>query len=184
MIPVEYMSVILMIVFGFVGMARKFPRELGATVAYTAMLFALAVFGERLGRIVYGLLYRGNPEAAPDLALVQWFVILAFIGAWVVMVYAGQTLSFAGKWPPNAVTGLVFDMLIGLFNGWIVVWTAWQYTHRLGYPQQALGWFVPPLSERASRWVALAPLELIPDGQEPWVLGGFLAFLVFLRVVR
>jgi hypothetical protein len=183
-IPVEYVSVLLVFVFGFVGMARKFPQELGATVAYTAMLFAIALGGERLGSFAYALLYRGNPEAAPDLALVQWVVIMGFIGAWVVMVYAGQTFSFSGKWPPNPITGLVFDLLIGLFNGWIVVWTAWQYTHRLGYPHQALGWFVPPLSSRAGSWVELAPLALIPDGREPWVLGGFLAFLIFLRVLK
>ncbi len=37
---------------------------------------------------------------------------------------------------------------------------------------------------RADHWVQLAPLALIPDRLETWVLAGFLILLIGLRVVR
>jgi len=57
-------------------------------------------------------------------------------------------------------------------------------THDLGYPNTAFGGFQLPITARADHWVQLAPLALIPDRLETWVLAGFLILLIGLRVVR
>lgn len=183
MIPIEFVALLFLIAFGIVGIIRHFPRELGATVGYVAMLFMLSLGGERLGTTLYSLVWEGKPDA-PDLAVVKWSIYMAFIIGWVVILYAGRTITFAGRWPPNPVTGVLMDGLIGVFNGWLVVWTAWHYTHVLDYPLRHFGLFVAPLTERAHHWVALAPMEMIPSGYDNWVLGGGLALLIFLLVVR
>ena len=183
MIPIEFVAILFVIAFGIIGVIRRFPKELGATLGYVAMLFMLSLGGERLGNTLYSLVWEGRPEA-PALDLVKWSIYMAFIIGWVIILYAGRTVTFSGRWPPNPITGFLMDGLVGLFNGWLVVWTAWHYTHELGYPLQKIGLFVAPLTDRAQVWVGLAPLALIPDGYGTWVLGGGLTLLVFLLVVR
>jgi len=79
---------------------------------------------------------------------------------------------------------VVVDIAVGLFNGWIVVGTWWHVTDALAYPIQQWGWFVPPLSDRARSLLALTPPALIPDAVSTVVIGGFLVFLIALRVFR
>lgn len=184
MVPIEIVALLLVGAFGVVGLARKFPRELGATISYAAMLLMLSLGGDALGNLVYEGFSQLGLAATTNVDLFKWFVYMAIVGGWVVISYAGQQLTFQGKWPPNPVTGLVFDLLIGLFNGWLVVWTAWKLTHDLGYPNTAFGGFQLPITARADRWVELAPLALVPDGIETWVVAGFLMLLIFLRVAR
>lgn len=183
MIPIEFVAVLLVITFGIVGLIRHFPRELGATLGYVAMLFMLSLAGERFGNTLYSMIWESRPDA-PDLAVVKWSIYMAFIAGWVVIIYAGRTITFSGSWPPSAVAGFLLDGAIGLFNGWLVVWTAWHYTHVLDYPLRLFGLFVPPLTPRAQAWVGLAPLAMIPNGYDNWILGGGLALLIFLLVVR
>ena len=182
MIPVAAAFGLFLVVFGFIGLARRFPVELGATIGFTAMLFALLMGAELIG----GLSYRVASALGlgQDEALVRWFALTACIGIWVAFMYVGQTLTFAGTWPPSRVVGTVLDLMIGLFNGWLVVGTWWYYTDRLGYPMQQLGWFVLPLSARAEAIVSVTPPALIPPGFGPWLVGGFLVFLIALRVFR
>ncbi|MBK6768433.1 MAG: hypothetical protein IPG72_05270 [Ardenticatenales bacterium] len=184
MVPIEYVAVLFVGAFGVVGVARKFPRELGATIVYAAMMLMLSLGGDALGTLVYDSFKGLGLASQTNVDLFKWFVMMAIITGFVIINYAGQTLSFQGKWPPNPATGLIFDLLIGLFNGWLVVWTAWKVTHDLGYPNTAFGGFQLPITARADHWVQLAPLALIPDRLETWVLAGFLILLIGLRVVR
>lgn len=184
MVPVEFVALLLVGAFGVVGLARKFPRELGATISYAAMLLMLSLGGDALGTLVHTAFTELGLASTTNVDLFKWFVTMAIIAGWVVISYAGQQLTFQGKWPPNPVTGLIFDLLIGLFNGWLVVWTAWKATHDLGYPITAFGGFALPITARADHWVQLAPLALIPDKVETWVLAGFFILLIFLRVAR
>ena len=182
MVPVEVLYVFLLTLFGVIGTARKFPMELGATIGFTAMLFSLLLGDDFLGRAsarAAGLLGIDASDA-----LVRWFAISAFIALWVAFMYIGQTLTFAGAWPPSRVVGSLLDAGIGVFNGWLVVGTWWHYSHALGYPMQDLGWIGPPLSERAAAWVALTPPAVLPESHGLWIVCSFLVFLLALRVFR
>jgi len=183
MVPIEYVALLLVLVFGFVGFVRKFPRELGATVGYAAMLFMLAAAQRYLGDGFYDALMRGDGGPA-NLALGRWFVYMGVIVLWVVILYSGDTLTFAGRWPPNPFSGAIFDIAVGLFNGWLVIWTAWHYTHVLGYPSSVFGLIVPAFSARAESWVRFSVPAILPEAYAMWLLGGFLTLLIMLRVLK
>lgn len=182
MIPIEWVAVLLWLVFGVIGVARRFPVELGATIGFVAMVFSLELLGGRIGAVVLRLL--AALGLSYDTSLAQWWLLSAVIAAWVVFMYAGHTLSFQGVWPPGRVTGTAIDALTGLFNGWIVVGTWWFVTDALGYPIAQMGFYVPPLSESAQRLVALTPPALIPAPYSTVVFGTFLVLLIALRVFR
>jgi hypothetical protein len=182
MIPVEVFFVFLLAVFGLIGTARKFPVELGSTIGFTAMLFSLLLGAGFLGRLSVRIAAAAGLEW--NEALARWVAISAFIGLWVVFMYVGQTLTFAGAWPPSRVVGLLMDAGIGVFNGWLVAGTWWYYSSELGYPMQALGWVRPDFSSRAASWALLTPPALVPAGYGLWVVCAFLVFLIALRVFR
>lgn len=182
MIPLTVVFGLLLAVFGFVGLARRFPVELGATIGFTAMLFSLLLGAEVIGSL--SVRAASAVGIGHDESLVRWFALTLYIAVWVGFMYVGQTLTFAGAWPPNRVVGTVLDLTIGVFNGWLVLGTWWHYTDQLDYPVQQLGWFVPPLSARAETLVAASPPALVPAGLGTWVVGGFLVFLIALRVFR
>jgi hypothetical protein len=182
MIPVEVFFAFLLALFGFIGLARKFPLELGATIGFSAMLFSLLMAEGFLGKLATRLVGLTGVQAGDG--LIHWLAISGYIAMWVGFMYVGQTLTFAGAWPPGRLVGAVLDTSIGVFNGWLVVGTWWFYSHALGYPMQELGWIAPPLSARAESWVNLTPPALLPDSYGVWVVCGFLTFLVALRVFR
>ena len=180
MVPIEYVALMLLIVFAFVGISRRFPVELGATIGFAAMLFMLSVAGARFGGVAERL--GGTGDSASNPALAEWWIYTAIIATWVFFMYAGQTLTFKGTWPPGKVVGILIDLVAGLLNGWLIVGTWWYHTHRLGYPIQQLGIYKHPLSPVASKMVGLAPQALVPDSAATLVFGGFLVFLIVLRV--
>lgn len=182
MVPYEYTMMILWGLFGVVGITRHFPRELGATIGFIGMMF----FFQLLGGRVDGLFQKAASVAGAGAgeSLISWFFYTGVILMTVVIMYAGETLAFGGEWPPSRVGGIVIDGTIGLVNGWIVIGTWWFYTNKLGFPQQALGWYQPPLSDQAQMLVKLTPLALIPEGQATLILGGALLGLLFLKVAR
>jgi hypothetical protein len=182
MIPIEWVVVLLWLVFGLIGLSRRFPVELGATIGFTAMLLALEIGRGRIAAMASGLL--GALGLSYDPSLTEWWILSTVIVAWVVFMYSGQTLSFQGVWPPGKFVGSAIDVLTGLFNGWIVVGTWWFITDALDYPIQQLGFYVPPLSDTAARLVQYTPPALIPAPYSVVVVGGFLVFLIALKVFR
>jgi hypothetical protein len=182
MIPIEWVAVLLWIAFGVIGLARRFPVELGSTIGFVAMLFSLELLGGRIGGAVISVL--NALELSLDPSLAQWWLVTAVIAAWVFFMYSGHTLTFEGVWPPGRITGTALDITAGLLNGWIVVGTWWYVTDSLGYPIQQLGFYTPPLSESAQRLVGLTPPAVIPAPYSTVVFGTFLVLLIALRVFR
>lgn len=182
MIPIEHVLVMLLAIFGLVGLSRRFPLEFGATVGFVAMLLML----DLADRYLPGLLLRTAASIGlaqqPELAL--WMLYSLTILGWVAFLYIGQTLRFSGVWPPGRVVGAGLDLATGLLNGWLVIGSWWHYTDRLGYPIQRFGLFVPPLSARAEQLLRLTPQALIPDQYSVVALGGLLVALILLRVIR
>ncbi len=182
MIPVEYVVVLLLAVFGLVGLARHFPLEFGATIGFVAMLLMLDLVDRTLpDRLVAAATAVG---LAKEPELVLWILYTAGILGWVVFLYGGQTLRFAGVWPPGRLVGAGLDLATGLLNGWLVLGSWWHYSDKLGYPMQRWGAFVLPLSDRAQGLLQWTPQALIPSQFSTFVLGGLLVCLILLRVVR
>jgi uncharacterized membrane protein required for colicin V production len=182
MVPLNIMVVVLWGIFGLVGIARRFPKELGATIGFIAMMLLLSLLGNRVGNVAYRAASAGGADVSES--LVKWFVYTGIITLWVMFMYAGETLVFPGAWPPGRLTGLIIDGIIGLLNGWLVVGTWLYFTAQLGYPIQQLGWVVPPINAQTQKLVSLTPLAVIPAGQATIILGLILVVLIALRVFR
>lgn len=171
--PIELAFLALWVVFGIVGWVRGFFKELGITLLIFAALIVVffadrsltprleSMFGSRAGEIAI-LLYGG---------------ILLF---GVLIAYQGQTISYQGK-DPAGLEGDIWGILIGLFNGWLVIGTLWYYLNRYGYP---IADIKPPLSGLAMTLIAFLPFNFIPADQLRNVLIGGLLFLLLLRVIR
>ncbi len=180
MVPIEWFMIALWLVFALVGIARRFPRELGATIGFVGMLLGFQLSGGYVFQFAGQLadLLGTSPQA---MTLIIYTSILVTA---VVLLYSGETLTFVGSWPPSAALGTIIDVTIALFNGWLVVGTWWHYMHSLGYPQQEWGLFEPPISDLAARLVQLTPFQVIPESQQTWVLGMALVGLLALKVKR
>ncbi len=178
--PIEFAFLSIWIIFGVVGWIRGFFKELGITLLLFATLLVIWLLDGRLTPI---LEQRFSPARAAEFAVLIYGGIL-ILG--VLMAYQGQTIVFPGKDPPG-IEGDLFGILIGLFNGYLVVGTLWYYMNRFGYPG---GLVVPPLTGLGMALVSLLPFNALswafksdPTSIRNVLLGGLL-FLLLLRVIR
>jgi hypothetical protein len=180
MIPIEFVMLMLWLLFIPIGIARRFPKELGASIGFVGMLLLFNLGGGILRQIATELAAGfGTDPNLVTLGIYTFVILITVIG-----MYAGETLQFAGVWPPSRSLGTAIDILIALFNGWLVVGTWWYYMHALGYPQERWGMFVPPISSLAARMVGFTPLAIIPASQATWMIGMALLALLALKVAR
>lgn len=182
MVPIEIYMLTLWLIFAIVGIARRFPYELGASIGFVAMLFFFHLAGGMLETISAKLSSVLQLGFSLDLVYFSTYT-LAILGV-VTMMYAGETFVYSGVWPPSPLSGRAIDMIIALFNGWLVVGSWWYFMDRFNYPQSVLGHFQGPLSASATRLVALTPFAVVPADHRTWVFGMALLGLLFLKVRR
>lgn len=167
--PVEYVFLILWIIFGIVGWVRSFSRELGITIV---ILGALLIINELRIRVAPALeSSMGNNAGAILVGLYTTILIIA-----VLIAYQGQTLTFSGP-----TTSDIFGVTIGLINGWLVIGTIWYFINKYNYPLLGLQ---GGLSNLANTLLKFTPFAFVPGEQMRLILLAGLVFLIFLRVVR
>jgi uncharacterized membrane protein required for colicin V production len=119
MIPVEYLWLALILVFGIVGMVRGLWKELGVTTVLLLSLFVLKFAWEQIGAKIVVAVPGGLP--VPTVQALYYSIpilIVAFIA------YEGFTLRFPIKEMTGIVKGL-FGVFGGLLNGYLIVGTIW-----------------------------------------------------------
>jgi hypothetical protein len=129
MAAVEITFVVLWILWGFIGIVRGYPRELGVT---TMLLFALGAtefvnerFANRFSQVM--TFFVGSDPAAQLAARV--LLIVLFLSVIAFISYQGATLIFPGQ------AGKTFlDWLSGLLNGYLYVGSVWYYLNLAGFP--------------------------------------------------
>lgn len=173
MIPIELVWLIIVLLFGLIGVVRGFLKELGVTTVMVVMLFAVTFFE---GKITPALTKVAAQVAPNDVATMQaaFWVVLITVTAFVS--YQGQTLAFEGA-AVKGPLGMFFNLATGLVNGYLIAGSIWFYLDRLGYP--LLNISRESLSATARMLVPMMPPQLLA----PFLL--YVAvFLVFMRVVR
>jgi hypothetical protein len=128
---IEYVCIAIVLVFGVVGIVRKYPRELGVTTMCVAALLLLVQFGDAILTLLQGTLggefaWLASPRFEAGF-MVAIFLVVIFVS------YQGMTLSFKGIAPEGPVSHLL-GLLVGLLNGYFITGTPWFYLHRHGYP--------------------------------------------------
>ncbi|GAB4403694.1 MAG: hypothetical protein Kow00123_15030 [Anaerolineales bacterium] len=179
--PIEVLWGSLVVVFGLIGLVRGFLKEVGVTTVLAFLLFLLTFFAKQITQALDMLvaLVRISPPDSPQANLVRYGVYAGVIIMTAFISYQGETLAFEGR-PVPGPFGIILNLVIGLWNGYLIIGSLWYYMHQLNYPISLFGLFQQPLTPAATVMVTLLPEALIPAY-------GFLAlaaFLIFMRVVK
>ncbi len=173
MVPIELVWLIIVLLFGLIGVVRGFLKELGVTTVMVIMLFGVTFFEGRITPPLTKLAARVAPNDVAALQASFWVLLIA-VTAFVS--YQGQTLAFEGT-PVKGALGFFFNLATGLVNGYLIAGSIWFYLDRLGYPLLHIS--RETLSPTARMLVPMMPPQLLA----PFLL--YIAvFLVFMRVVR
>jgi uncharacterized membrane protein required for colicin V production len=119
MIPVEYLWLMLILVFGVIGMTRGLWKELGVTTIMLLSLFALKFGWEQ---ILKDNLARLPGKLPPATVEALYFIIPTLFIAFIA--YEGISLKF----PIKEMKGLgkaLLGLPGGLLNGYLIVGTVW-----------------------------------------------------------
>jgi len=185
-VPLEVTFGALALMFTLIGIARGCLRELGVTTVMMFVLFFLRTFDgyvdQGVGRVMAMspvTLAQGDPDVVGCWVFVGSVLAAAFVS------YQGHTLEFVGQ-PPTGIRAVVFGLLTGAVNGYLVVGSLWYYLDQYGYPLEFLGVNAESLSARAQ---ALLPFLPQPFLGQPVLFGQslllYLSILLLLaRVIR
>jgi len=133
MIPVEYLWITLIGVFGIVGMVRGLWKELGVTTILLLSLFALKFGWDKIGAKVASVI----PGKLPDATVEALYYIIPILVISYIS-YEGFTLKFPIREMKGIAKGL-FGLPGGLLNGYLIIGTIWDVTNQAKY----FGWKVP-----------------------------------------
>ena len=193
--PIEYLWIILTLVFVVIGIVRGFLKELGVTIVLIATLFSLDRVIPLLEQFIRdGKLsfifkpFSGNPatDQPTNLLLMVVFQLLVLAAAFVA--YQGETLAYEGTSPKFPV-GMLLGALVGGVNGYLITGTLWWILDHYLYPLPSTV-IQLPLTPFAASIVTnkLLPLELLGSGVQTvdslGLLPVILVVLILLKVVR
>ena len=161
--PIEVYWIILVVIFGLIGLVRGFLRELGVTTILVFVLFFLHQFSEPVERGLVMVSQRAqglvksvasNNNAFLAAMYIVFLTIVAFIS------YHGETLAFEGT-PPRGGLGISLALMVGLINGYLISGSIWYYVHKYGYPFSFMGVQTGELSSLAQKMVQYLPYNLL-----------------------
>lgn len=127
MIPIEFLWLMLVLIFGIIGMTRGLWKELGVTTILALSLFALRFGWDQVGTKIVSV-FPGS-ASVETVAAAYFTVTLLFV---TFIAYEGVSLAF----PIKTMTGLgkaLLGLPGGLLNGYLVVGTIWDVTARAKY---------------------------------------------------
>ena len=180
--PLEVLWGVIIITFALVGIVRGFLKEIGVTTVLLVLLFGLSRLEDRIPQVLTRAVATVGytvPEATDPTGQLIWASFYILVIVFVTLIsYHGETLSFEGS-SPKGPKGILFGMMAGLLNGYLVSGSLWYFLEKYEYPIKLLYLFEEPLTDFAKSLIPLLPLTLLRP---------FLPFLVvvmiFLRVIR
>jgi hypothetical protein len=176
MTPVESLWIVLVVLFGIVGIVRGFLKELGITLVLTVMLFGLTRISANMEKILNAVAGFTKIQAISQLHNnpAVWLVFYTGIILGVMYVaYQGYVLVYPGS-NPKGIQGTLLAGMVGLINGYLFAGSLWFYMDKYKQPLQTLGLFVGDYTASAQRMLKILPPELLDP---------FLPFLVVFMIV-
>lgn len=119
MIPIEFLWLMLVVIFGIIGMTRGLWKELGVTTILALSLFALRFGWDQVGAQIVDVV--PGSASAETIAAAYFSVTLLFV---TFIAYEGVSLAF----PIKTMTGIgkaILGLPGGLLNGYLIVGTIW-----------------------------------------------------------
>ena len=176
MTPVESLWIVLVVLFGIVGIVRGFLKELGITLVLIVLLFGLTRLDANLKRLL---------DMAANVTRVQavsrwyenptaWLIFYAGIILGVMYVaYQGYVIKYPGN-EPRGMQATLLGLMVGLINGYLFVGSLWYYIDKYKQPLQTWGIIQGDYSALAQKLMKILPPDL---------LGPFLPFLVVFMII-
>ncbi len=127
--PIEILFLVVIGLFGAIGVVRGYQRELGVTTMLLLALFIIEFFmATTLGDRVTGVLSNAGVsetqiDTIVDLTACVVLLIVTFIS------YQGLGLVYPGSGRNNFLS-----LLIGLLNGYLFAGSIWWYLQNAGWP--------------------------------------------------
>lgn len=127
--PIEWIFIVVIALWGFIGLVRGYHRELGVTTMLLLTLFALEfLFESQLTeRVNNALLDIGVVES--NLVVIQSLLAIAALSIVMFISYQGVILLY-----PGTGTNPFLSFLIGLLNGYLFAGSIWYYLDKADWP--------------------------------------------------
>jgi hypothetical protein len=180
--PLEVAWGVLLITFALIGIVRGFLKELGVTTVLLVLMFGLSLSEDRIPKVLTSAVAAVGftiPRATDPKGQSVWasfyFLVIIFV---TLISYHGETLAFEGK-PPRGPKGVLFGLLTGLVNGYLVSGSLWYFLDKYDYPIKILQISQESFTNLAKNLIPLLPLTLL----RPF-LPFLVVFMIIVRVIR
>lgn len=170
--PVEIVFLVVIAIFGAIGVVRGWQRELGVTTMLLLALFIITfTFSTAVGdRVNSALVSVGVSEA--QLVTIQSLFAVGLLLVVTFISYQGLGLVY-----PGTSKKPFLSLLIGLLNGYLLAGSTWYYLALAGWPFTNV---VPDYSAFYKFFVQILPPEIF--GWQFFIL--LAVAMLILRVVR
>jgi hypothetical protein len=170
--PVEIVFLVVIALFGAIGVVRGWQRELGVTTMLLLTLFVIEFvlttpLGARVETLLSGL---GVDEA--QIVTLQSLVAVGLLLLVTFISYQGLGLVYPGSGKNNFLS-----LLIGLLNGYLFAGSTWYYLARANWP-------LTNVTEPFSAFYDFFS-QILPPAIFPWQFFILLAVaMLIIRVIR
>jgi uncharacterized membrane protein required for colicin V production len=172
MIAIEIVFLVIVALFGVIGLMRGWRKEIIATAGITLAIFADAKFG----KAIMGFLGEKATNLHRFILKSSFFIIIAFFS------YQGPSLARIVKigrsWERKniEIAEAFLSTVVGLINGYLIAGGIWYYLYKQDYPLPP-NIFRTPLSETAEHIIRYLPQSWM----EPFL--PLLIVMLFLFVI-
>lgn len=170
--PVEVVFLVVIALFGAIGIVRGWSNELGVTTMLLLTLFVITfLFPTGAAGRVDSLLLRIGVEDSQLIVITSLIAVVALLAVTFVS-YQGVGLTYPGGKKNN-----LLSLLIGLINGYLLAGSVWYYLERANWP---LANVTEPFSDFYKFFSMILPPAIFP-----WQFFILLAVaMLILRVIR
>lgn len=170
--PVEVVFLVVIALFGAIGVVRGWQQELGVTTMLLLALFVITfVFATAVGDRVTSALASADVSEA-QITTIQSLVAVGLLLAVTFISYQGLGLTYPG----GKKNGLL-SLAVGLINGYLLAGSIWYYMAEADWP---LANVVPEFSE-----FYLFFSQILPPAIFGWQFFILLAVgMLILRVIK
>lgn len=170
--PVEVVFLILIGLFGAIGVVRGWQRELGVTTMLLITLFVIEfVLTTSVGQRIESFL-TGAGVSQEQLLVIESMAAVGLLLLVTFISYQGLGLAY-----PGSSKNSFLSLLIGLLNGYLFAGSLWYYLARANWP---LANVVPDYSQFYDFFV-----QILPPAIFGWQFFILLAVaMLILRVVK
>lgn len=170
--PVEVVFLVVIAIFGAIGVVRGWQRELGVTTMLLLALFVVEfVLTTPVGERVESFLSGANVTEAQIIAL-QSMAAVGLLLLVTFISYQGLGLVYPGSGKNNFLS-----LMIGLVNGYLFAGSIWYYLARANWPLVNV---VPDFSSFYKFFVQILPPEIF--GWQFFIL--LAVGMLIIRVIR